>query len=352
MEASSWHSRRGLSPGPNAGGTQNVPGGPGCRDCSSRRGPPLGAVHHRRVRRREEQPLVAVGAPSHQVRGASVVAAYLEDLGVALRLPGTRWPLITNTSPTTARMATSAAISTSSSRSSPPYRGSRRVSVQASASTKELSMLYAFGFEKVGVVVGDLYFVDPRPPAGQEGAERGRAPRGPDDRATGPARSATPRSCRSTSSARSGGPTSWRPSRARPAATTERTTTRRFAAGSRAGGSSTTWSTVSRWPGWASSSPISTCSWRDPRLPTRARSTPDDVLQLRGAVPEILEVLRRLLERVHAGELASLPNGSTELGAVSWLALSAGTGLRHRRGGGGDARRCGEQCGRHVDEVR
>lgn len=34
-------------------------------------------------------------------------------------------------------------------------------------------MLYAFGFERVGVVVGDLYFVDPDPRPGQEGAERG-----------------------------------------------------------------------------------------------------------------------------------------------------------------------------------
>jgi hypothetical protein len=34
-------------------------------------------------------------------------------------------------------------------------------------------MLYAFGFERVGVVVGDLYFVDPRPGPGQEGAEHG-----------------------------------------------------------------------------------------------------------------------------------------------------------------------------------
>lgn len=34
-------------------------------------------------------------------------------------------------------------------------------------------MLYAFGFERVGVVVGDLYFVDPHPMRGQEGAEHG-----------------------------------------------------------------------------------------------------------------------------------------------------------------------------------
>jgi hypothetical protein len=34
-------------------------------------------------------------------------------------------------------------------------------------------MLYAFGFERLGVLVGDLYFVNPRPLQGQEGAERG-----------------------------------------------------------------------------------------------------------------------------------------------------------------------------------
>jgi hypothetical protein len=34
-------------------------------------------------------------------------------------------------------------------------------------------MLYAFGFERVGVVVGDLYFVDSHPGKGQEGAEHG-----------------------------------------------------------------------------------------------------------------------------------------------------------------------------------
>ena len=34
-------------------------------------------------------------------------------------------------------------------------------------------MLYAWGFERVGVVAGDLYFQDPNPAPGQEGAERG-----------------------------------------------------------------------------------------------------------------------------------------------------------------------------------
>jgi hypothetical protein len=34
-------------------------------------------------------------------------------------------------------------------------------------------MLYAFGFDRLGVVASDLYFVDPTPGIGQEGPERG-----------------------------------------------------------------------------------------------------------------------------------------------------------------------------------
>ena len=34
-------------------------------------------------------------------------------------------------------------------------------------------MLYAWGFDRVGVVASDLYFVDPDPAPGQEGAEHG-----------------------------------------------------------------------------------------------------------------------------------------------------------------------------------
>lgn len=34
-------------------------------------------------------------------------------------------------------------------------------------------MLYAFGFERIGVVASDLYFLDPNPMPGQEGAEQG-----------------------------------------------------------------------------------------------------------------------------------------------------------------------------------
>ncbi|MFG2072350.1 hypothetical protein [Nonomuraea maritima] len=34
-------------------------------------------------------------------------------------------------------------------------------------------VLYLFGFERIGVAVSDIYFVDPAPMPGQEGAERG-----------------------------------------------------------------------------------------------------------------------------------------------------------------------------------
>jgi hypothetical protein len=34
-------------------------------------------------------------------------------------------------------------------------------------------MLWSVAFDRLGVVVGDIYFVDPRPAEGQEGAERG-----------------------------------------------------------------------------------------------------------------------------------------------------------------------------------
>jgi hypothetical protein len=45
--------------------------------------------------------------------------------------------------------------------------------VGTAGSSQEEPVLYAFGFERIGVVVSDLYFVDPRPGPGQEGAERG-----------------------------------------------------------------------------------------------------------------------------------------------------------------------------------
>ena len=48
-----------------------------------------------------------------------------------------------------------------------------RTGWRSAAAKKGFPVLYAFGFERVGVVVGDLYFVDPNPGQGQEGPEHG-----------------------------------------------------------------------------------------------------------------------------------------------------------------------------------
>lgn len=45
--------------------------------------------------------------------------------------------------------------------------------VRAPPASYSLGVLYLFGFERIGVVLSDLYFVDPNPAPGQEGAERG-----------------------------------------------------------------------------------------------------------------------------------------------------------------------------------
>ena len=179
-------------------------------------------------------------------------------------------------------------------------------------------MLYAFGFEKVGVVVGDLYFVDPRPPAGQEGAERGvrlevrmierPAPRGS-------VYSALPINVERPI---------WRADLLEtvegPPGSHDRThhhpTFRGWEPGRRQFDDLVDREPVA-WVGeqLADLDALVARSEIDP-----SEVDPDDARQLRDAVPEILEVLRRLLERVHAGELATAPNGSTELGARrGWL---------------------------------
>jgi hypothetical protein len=45
----------------------------------------------------------------------------------------------------------------------------------------------------------------------------------------------------------------------------------------------------------------------------------NDAAELRAAVPEIADALRRLLARVHAGELAKVPETELEMARISWL---------------------------------
>ena len=47
------------------------------------------------------------------------------------------------------------------------------VSPSRTGATSVVAVLYAFGFDRIGVVASDLYFLDPNPAPGQEGAEQG-----------------------------------------------------------------------------------------------------------------------------------------------------------------------------------
>ena len=179
-------------------------------------------------------------------------------------------------------------------------------------------MLYAFGFETVGVVVGDLYFVDPNPTEGQEGAERGvrlevRMMERPDP--PGSPYSAMPINVErpiwraDLLETVEGEPGShdrthhhprfrgWEPGR------------RRF--------DELVGQEPVAWVGeqLADLDALVERSEVDPE-----EVDPDDARQLRAAVPEIVDVVRRLLARVRAGELATAPGGSSELGARNgWL---------------------------------
>ncbi len=179
-------------------------------------------------------------------------------------------------------------------------------------------MLYAFAFEQVGVVVGDLYFLDPNPGAGQEGAERGvrlevrifeRPPVEGSVYAAQAIHVARP-IWRADLLEQVDGPygsfdrthhhpqfRGWEPSR------------RKFEPE-------------------MSANPVEYVGEMLADLDdllAGAEMSPDDVAptdadDLRAAVPEILDAVRRLLERVHAGELATAPaGGDGGFARAGWL---------------------------------
>jgi hypothetical protein len=166
-------------------------------------------------------------------------------------------------------------------------------------------VLYAFGFERVGVVVGDVFFVDPNPGPGQEGAESGvrlevRLVDRPELR--GSIYSVQPIEI---------GRAIWRADffetvEGEPRShdrTHHHPRVRGWEPGRRA------------WDDDLAANPI---EWLGRKLADldalvaeadidASDVDPDDARQLRDAVPEILDVVRRLLERVRAGELAKPP---------------------------------------------
>jgi hypothetical protein len=179
-------------------------------------------------------------------------------------------------------------------------------------------VLYAFGFERVGVVLGDLYFVDPAPAAGQEGAERGvrlevrllERPTPPGSvYASQPIEIARPIWRADLLEGVDGSPGSFDRTHHHP----------------RMRG----WEPLSRTVDDAmSADPV---GWVGERLADLdgllagaeidpAEVDPGDAAALRDTVPEILDALRRLLARVHAGELAAGPDGSpTGPARAGWL---------------------------------
>lgn len=179
-------------------------------------------------------------------------------------------------------------------------------------------MLYAFGFERTAVVVGDLYFVNPDPDPGQEGPEQGVRL---EVRLLG--RGELPGSIYSAQPIGVDRPI-WR------ADLLESVTSP---------GSLDRAHHHPRFRGWEpgprhfdpamSADPV---AWVGMRLSdldglvAEAGATgtalvgPPDAADLRAAVPEILDVVRRLLDGVRAGELAQPPEGAAPGGArVGWL---------------------------------
>jgi hypothetical protein len=177
-------------------------------------------------------------------------------------------------------------------------------------------MLYAFGFERIGVVASDLYFVDPDPGPGQEGAEQGvrvevrLLERG---ELHGSIYSAQPIGIeraiwradmlesvdhpgtldRAHHHPRFAG---WEPQK------------RQFVKEMTANPVAWVGNYLSNVDGLLEAAGVS-----------RDEIGESDADDLRAAVPDIMDAVRRLLERVRAGELALPPRDSVDSARLSWL---------------------------------
>lgn len=179
-------------------------------------------------------------------------------------------------------------------------------------------MLYAFAFERVGVVIGDLYFVDPNPGEGQEGAERGvrlevrifeRPPVEGSIYAAQEIHVGRP-IWRADLLERVEGPygsfdrthhhpqfRGWEPGR------------RKFEPGLSANPIEYVGEQLADLDGLLAGAEL-----------TPAAVAPTDAAELRAAVPEILDAVGRLLARVHTGELATAPEGAdVDFARAGWL---------------------------------
>ena len=178
-------------------------------------------------------------------------------------------------------------------------------------------MLYVFGFDRVGIVLADLYFLDPNPGPGQEGAERGvriELRRLEAGAVQGSIYASRPIGLEEPM---------WRVDMLErvdgPVGSFDRTHHHPRCAD---------WEPDRRvFDPELSADPI---GWFEDRLQDiesvldganvdRAELGPRDADDIRTSAPEIVACLRSLLERVHAGSLALAPEESVAAARVSWL---------------------------------
>ena len=184
-------------------------------------------------------------------------------------------------------------------------------------------MLYVFGFERVGVVVGDLYFVDPNPGKGQEGAEHGvrlelrvlgRGELKGSVYSAQPIEVGAPIWRADLLESVAGRPGSFDRTHHHPAFTGWNPGRRVFV------------SELSADPlGWLGGKLADLDALLDSAGFPAGTAGPDDARDLRDTAPEIVDAARRLLARVHAGELGNPPRDAPAASAASASVASDGT---------------------------
>ena len=178
-------------------------------------------------------------------------------------------------------------------------------------------MLYAFAFDRIGVVASDLYFVDPTPGSGQEGPEQGvrvelrMVERPP---LHGSIYSAQPIAVERPI---------WRvdllESVEYPGTLDRAHHHPRFVNGWEPGQRHFVEELTADPIGWLSKRLTDLDGVLDDAGVARDEVGPTDVEDVRRAAPEIVDAVRRLLDGVQRGDLARPPDENVERARLSWL---------------------------------